>query len=426
MSDCSICCEKFNRSNHKEVTCSFCDYVSCRSCIQQYLLSTSNDPHCMNCKNVWNREFIDSSCTKTFRNKQLKEHRENVLLNREKSLLPGTQHLVARKKRMNALNKLISEAEEELRRQKSNLLDLKYERDRLLRGGEVGEPEEKKTFVRKCPIENCKGFLSTRWKCDICENHVCPECNEKKEEGHECDPNAVETVKLLKKDSKPCPKCGEIHFRISGCSQMWCPSCHTAYNWNTGRIEHGVIHNPHYYEFQRSNGAARHGRNLGDIPCGGFPAVYEMRDRIDPRVHRTIYTIHNFISHVENYELRWTYGNVPDRPDNTDLRVKYLMDEISEDSLKKNIQKREKALEKKRDISNILRMFSDTGGDLMRQIVQEPKKLKEIEAIFENLKKYTNDVFDKIGHRYNNSTLYISKGWNLKNKSNRKVKDGES
>jgi hypothetical protein len=324
---------------------------------------------------------------------------------------------------MVALNKLIIEAEEEFQQQRRTLLDLKYERDGLMRGGEVEEPQEKKTFVRKCPIENCKGFLSTRWKCDICENHVCAECNEKKEEGHECDPDAVKTVKLLKKDSKPCPKCGEIHFRISGCSQMWCPTCHTAYNWNTGRIEHGIIHNPHYYEFQRTNGTTHHGRNLGDIPCGGFPTVYEMRNIIDPRVNRTIYTIHNFIAHVENYELRWTYGNVPDRPNNTDLRLKYLMDELSEDGLKKNVQKREKALEKKRDISNILRMFSDTGGDLMRQIVQEPEKLREIETIFTNLKTYTNDVFRKISSRYNNTSLYITKDWQLKSNSSRN--DGE-
>ncbi len=83
--------------------------------------------------------------------------------------------------------------------------------------------EEKKTFVRKCPVTDCRGFLSSRWKCDLCKNYVCPDCNEiKNGDDHVCDPNAVETINLLKKDTKPCVKCGTMIFKISGCSQMWC------------------------------------------------------------------------------------------------------------------------------------------------------------------------------------------------------------
>lgn len=411
--DCSICCETFNKRNHKKVDCPFCDFVSCRSCVQQYILGSSNDPHCMNCKNVWNREFIDDSCTKIFRNGELKKHREKILLEREKCMLPETQHLVVREKQVRSIGKLIKEAEQELHRQQVHIQALTRQQSVIRNGGTVEEAKEKKQFVRKCPIEDCKGFLSTRWKCDICDNYVCSECNEKKEENHECDPNAVETVKLLNKDSKPCPKCGTIHFKINGCSQMWCPSCHTAYNWNTGMIEKGVIHNPHYYEFQRNHGT--NARNLGDIPCGGFPTIYEMRNAINPRAEEfhEIYKIHNLIAHIENYELRWNYRDVPERVDNTDLRVRYLMNELSEEEFKKTIQKREKALEKKRDLHNILRMFVDTGSDLMRQLVQDTYRYDEIVQIFRNLHNYTNITFEKIKDRYNNVSLYINKEWKL-------------
>jgi hypothetical protein len=367
----------------------------------------------MNCKNVWNREFIDDSCTKIFRNGELKKHREKILLEREKCMLPETQHLVVREKQIRSVGKLIREAEQEFHRQQLHIQELIRQQSVLRNGGTVEEAKEKKQFVRKCPIEDCKGFLSTRWKCDICDNYICSECNEKKEENHECDPNAVETVKLLNKDSKPCPKCGTIHFRISGCSQMWCPSCHTAYNWNTGKIEKGIIHNPHYYEFQRNHGT--NGRNLGDIPCGGFPTIYEMRNVIDPRDERfyEIYKIHNLIAHIENYELRWNFRDVPERVDNTDLRVKYLMNELSDEEFKKTIQKREKALEKKRDLNNILRMFVDTGSDLMRQLVQDTYRYDEIVQIFRNLHNYTNITFEKIKDRYNNVSLTINKEWKL-------------
>jgi len=412
---CSICCENFNKRNHKEVSCPFCDFVSCRKCIQIYLLSSTNDPHCMKCKNAWNREFVDVSCTKIFRNKDLKNHRENVLLEREKCRLPETQHLVVREKRIRSVNILINEAQDELARQREHIRNLQNEIDFLRGGGQPEELVEKKQFVRKCPTEDCKGFLSTRWKCDICENNICSECNEKKDEEHVCDPNAVATVKLLKKDSKPCPKCGTIHFKISGCSQMWCPSCHTAYNWNTGRIEQGIIHNPHYYEFQRNNATANPGRNLGDIPCGGFPTLYEMRNAFNVRETRnvTIFRIHELISHIENYELRWNYRNIPEQVNNSDLRVKFLMNELSEEDFGRIIQQREKALEKKRDIYNILRMFVDTGSDLFRQLIQDRSKLTEIEGIFENLKKYTNTIFENIRMRYNNQSIFIHRGWKL-------------
>ena len=96
MECCQVCCEKINKINHKKVKCPFCDLTSCRVCSQRYILSSFEDPHCMGCKTRWDREFIDSFCTVKFRNKDLKLHRENVLLEREKALMPATQPEVER------------------------------------------------------------------------------------------------------------------------------------------------------------------------------------------------------------------------------------------------------------------------------------------------------------------------------------------
>lgn len=439
--DCQICCETFNRQNHKKVECPFCDFVTCRSCTQQYLLTSANDAHCMGCKKAWNREFVDSSCTKTFRNKEYKLHRENILLQREKCLLPESQIHVARRRQSKEVQKLLEEAEEELERQRNYCEELRIQIINLRNGGPVvnddgeGPSQEKKQFVRKCPVEDCKGFLTTRWKCEVCDNNICSKCNEIKKDGeeHECNPDSVKTVELLKKDTKPCPKCGTLHFKISGCNQMWCPSCHVAYNWNTGKIETGIIHNPHFYEFQRRGGGG--GRNHGDIPCGGMPTVYEMTnyfgrapynyynrtaaDRNDPLV--IIHDIHRQLSHITNYELRYNYRE-QNVVNNLDLRVKFLMNELSEEEFKKIIQQREKKYEKLRDMRTILTMISDTGGDLMRQLIQEviPASGKDIKTkvaekieILEELREYTNTVFHTIHKRYSNRTLIIDKNWNL-------------
>ena len=434
MVDCEICCEKFNLQNHKKVECAFCDYKSCRTCVQRYLTSTINDPHCLSCKKEWNREFVDANCTKTFCNKELKQHRENILLEREKSFLPQAQEDCRRRKQAIEIQKQIITLQENIKNQRLMIDTLEHNRLVLLQGNDIDNtddeagPSEKKTFVRKCPVENCRGFLSTKWKCELCENKICSKCNEiKNTEDHTCDPNNVQTVNLLKKDTKGCPSCGTLINKSSGCSQMWCPNCHTAFNWNTLKIEKGVIHNPHFYEFQRRNGRVEGAnRNIGDIPCGGLPDMVEINTFFDkkppPAVHRygyyrgsqrpaelnldqvQIYDIHRLINHLENHEFRWEFRNGVlnvNEGDLRELRIKYLMNEIDENTWKKNLQQSEKKLSKLRDVYNILRMFSITSSDLLRQLVIKDISIQDCIVEVTALRDYVNNQLYTIKSRYN-------------------------
>jgi hypothetical protein len=83
--------------------------------------------------------------------------------------------------------------------------------------------KEKRKFIRKCPKDNCKGFLSTALKCEICGYYSCKDCRELKgkteeeKNNHVCDKSILESVKLLEKDSKECPKCSAMIFKIDGC-----------------------------------------------------------------------------------------------------------------------------------------------------------------------------------------------------------------
>lgn len=444
MGDCAICCETYNLKNHKKVQCSFCDFASCRTCVQQFLLSTSNDPHCMECKNAWNREFVDLNCTKGFRNKDLKSHRETILLEREKCLLPQSQAAAARRKQEMNMQKLIHDSRVELDAQRRRLEQQRQAHDNLINQlyrmqatGETAAPEgssssTKKTFVRKCPIENCKGFLNDKWSCGLCSAKICKHCNEPNEgEGHVCDPNNVETVTMLNKDTKPCPACGTMIFKISGCNQMWCPDCHTAFDWRSGRIETGVIHNPHFYEFQRRMGGGQATRNLADIPCGGIPTIAEVvfflspesataNPRLMPRVamhgpahnlpkdsspeHRKIYNIHQTIFHMQQVEIP-QHRMVA--PDNSDLRVSYLLDQITEEQWKRTLQQREKKAEKNRDITNVLEMYVNAGGDYLRQLVRRDVSVEETIAFFRELVSYYNNAMIAISNRYNCVIPYI-------------------
>ncbi len=144
----------------------------------------------------------------------------------------------------------------------------------------ASKPKSAHAFIHKCPAVGCAGFLKKEtWRCGICEAQACKECHEIMTgagAGHSCNPDILESVKALAKESKPCPKCAAAISKISGCDQMWCTQCQTAFSWRTGAIETVIIHNPHYFEWRRNHGGVP--RAPGDIPCN---AREHIRDNLD-------------------------------------------------------------------------------------------------------------------------------------------------
>ena len=301
-------------------------------------------------------------------------------------------------------------------------------------------PSTRRAFVKKCPVEDCRGFLSTQWKCELCENKICPRCNEiKNSDDHECIQSNVDTVNLLKKDTKGCPSCGTLINKSSGCSQMWCPSCHTAFNWNTLKIEKGIIHNPHFYEYQRRTGStAGANRVAGDIPCGGLPGMNELtvffgkngdnhrpRNNYYARHYRPgdltpeqteIFDIHQLINHLENHEFRWEFRGIEEANTHEhqyrELRIRYLMGEISGIQWKKSLQQIEKKVSKTRDVYNVLRLFTITSSDLMRQMVVNEIQVENFIIETKALRDYVNETFREIHSRYNCVVNPIRDSWN--------------
>jgi hypothetical protein len=83
----------------------------------------------------------------------------------------------------------------------------------------VKAEDSKKNYIRNCPNNSCRGFINEEWKCGLCGTKICKKCFEQVEDekSHKCDPNIIETNKLIAKDSKPCPKCNCLITKLSGC-----------------------------------------------------------------------------------------------------------------------------------------------------------------------------------------------------------------
>jgi hypothetical protein len=169
--DCSVCCERVTKKN--QVACHYCDYVACKSCAKRFLLDSVN-PLCMNCKKPWNREMISEKFGKTFVAKEYKQKRERDLFETEKALLPETQEIATRQKRLKEINKEILFVQEHLR-------ELKRQKRIFEAGGEIVTPEKKTSTgpIIKCPVETCRGFVnSDNHTCGICDTKICKDCRE--------------------------------------------------------------------------------------------------------------------------------------------------------------------------------------------------------------------------------------------------------
>jgi hypothetical protein len=375
--DCVVCCEPYYRTRIA-VYCEFCQFESCTSCVETYLLSQT-DAHCMNCKKNWDRRSLNKKMKKVFLNKKYKEHRGNVLFDRERALLPSTQAAIELQ------NKLEAELAE-INFRKLRIVEELYE---LKNGTSRHEVRE---FTRPCASNNCNGFISENYICGICKTETCKSCFEIKKRSHKCDPNLVENVMTLKKETIPCPKCAARIYKISGCDQMFCTVCHDVFSWKTGRSTIGIIHNPHYYEWRRST--KQHiARADGDIQCGrildeNFALIFDPIN--ENRIRELL--------HIREVELPHFATNAIRR--NHNLRIGFLKNRYDENGFKKLIQKNEKEYEKKNEYRELLTMFIAAATDIYFRVVDHEPLTYESELI--SLMNYVNSILAEI------SSLYVS------------------
>ena len=457
---CTVCIDPFTKQPHrKQAKCPYCDVKACTSCTQKYLMSITEDPHCMGCRKAWDREVLDSIVLTTWLNGEYKTHRENILLDRERSRLPAAQLIIERQKRVEEehmpirenLLRQITEKEHEINVLRQSLWLQMRICEALNRGEDpyapggfmnrdgtaTGTPaaqakEDRRVFTMPCPGATCRGFLSQAYKCGICDIYVCPECREIKgtdrDAPHTCNPDTVATVQRMKKECRPCPECGANIFRIEGCSMMWCTACNTPFDWNTGKkVVSGAIHNPHYFEFIRKTNGGFQPRTAGDIPCGAFlPNAYTF-DREVVRVFirpenkepaNRLYVALNTITHLQHVEIP-AFTNRAEDMDQTDINIQYLRNYITEQRWKQLLQQREKKRLKKDEIRQRIEAFVGTCVDIYGRLMQaaqnRDRKKGELSPILQE--SYTqlktligifNESMMEISKRYKCTVINIS------------------
>jgi len=299
----------------------------------------------------------------------------------------------------------------------------------------TGAATVKREFIMKCGADECRGFLSTAYKCGVCETWTCPDClvvlGKDKTVEHTCKPDMVESAKAIKAETQPCPKCAARIFKVDGCDQMWCTveGCNTAFSWKTGHVVTGVVHNPHYYEWLRRNGgAAGPAREVGDIPCGGIPNYWTLLQafraaRILPNESVQLELVHRNL--VEFGERLTGYPARMPQLLNKEINVEYLMNRITEAEWKRQLEFTEAKFDRKKEIGQILQTLVTAGADLMNQVANRCQSAlnKELQIALrvwltdtvlpelEGLRAYTNQAFKDLAVRNHMAVPQIADDW---------------
>lgn len=457
--DCPICCENYNNSTNKKITCLHgdCNFTACKSCVRTYLLSTTADPNCMNCKKEWNDKFVSSNLNKTFIEKEYKKHRKELLVEREISRLPETMNAAEKAKKITVeevKDKNIKAKITELNRQLNKLKEESTSIRRTIykiRNGSDNENTRRK-FIMACPNNTCRGYLSTQYKCDLCELFTCPHCLEiigySQNDPHTCDPNNVASAEMIKKDTKPCPQCGVRIHKIQGCNQMWCTQCKIAFDYATLKIDNGVVHNPHYYQHLQEVGQGVAPRNPQDILCGGLCSVHNLNSLIHNNLTENVFSstynnkshtdfinkilkVHRIISHFTYYELPRIRRAVREIGDTEKYRVFYILGQkdgkpYTKENLMRDIYSNDKSRKKNNCILHLYELVSVVGIETFKKFMDDrhlPNNSKNyIRMVYiklmelDNLRNYCNNEFAKISNTYNCRIAFITSDWNLNTK----------
>jgi len=390
----------------------------------------------MVCRKELSISFIEENTPKCFYNIEYRNKQANKLLSLEKSLLPATQDLFKIAMKREISMKIVNDITEKcrkLRKRKREIKDLMckltVEKHTILE--KINNEEDvgmndivtKKVYTIKCGVDDCRGYYNQEWVCGTCESKACSKCQvvlpeNSNDDKHKCNKDDLKSLRFLKKDTKHCPKCYVRIHKINGCDQMFCMECKTSFSWNTGKIETGRIHNPHYYQWQREQNNGIAPRVPGDIPvCGELPCINVLQVILMEKKQQFIYleNCHRLSAHLRATVLR----NLVEEPTEnlyTNLRVKYLMKHLDEKGWHRELKKHSKKIENQREVRNVVEMFVNSLDDTMHSFSRNrvPNLSKACHALME----YVNKQLAVIDNRYNLKSIYIKLNWTVSGKKN--------
>tara|TARA_B110001450_G_scaffold18786_1_gene17233 strand:- start:11793 stop:12440 length:648 start_codon:yes stop_codon:yes gene_type:complete len=207
---------------------------------------------------------------------------------------------------------------------------------------------------------------------------------------------------------------------------MWCPHCHTFWNWDTERIIESRGNNPHNPDHRAflTNGNQRQPnrlhREVDDIPCGGIPdgiVVHNafIRDSIAinhlsvfaPIVIDALECIHLSQRMRHRYPLTWN-AHECFRP----VRISFILGDVTRAMYMISMERMERTFEFRREVGYALELFVLAGADIFQRlcsgnddIVSACFELNVLRDIIDERMMYIEGIFQR-------KTPRLQQNWN--------------
>jgi hypothetical protein len=286
--------------------------------------------------------------------------------------------------------------------------------------------DTRKKFIMACPFQGCKGFLSTAYKCGLCEKYTCKDClMVKSGDDHVFVESDKLSAKSIREDTKPCPKCHERIFKIDGCDQMFCMArdeagrvCEAVWSWRTGEETPGVIvHNPHAFALQRERGYVP--RNAGDVHCGGMPEIHPILQlirhimKIFPEEVRSSLGLQQFNSEVQTLYRRLNehvqyevprYRNIVRRHPEVMRRnrISYILTSLSKEDFADLQYRTEKDYQKSLEMLHTLELISVCGIEMFQSLIQDTPSVVLYNDCMQAHPDYTHELIQNLRGKISN------------------------
>ena len=432
--ECIICCD--DMTIESIIQCNYCHQTCCKECFKRYILESGLNVKCMHqsCKHQ-----IDFYSIIRLADLDIELYYSHLLFNIEQPKIVESEsaaesYMIALDKRSRLpFNPITGEYTGKITNQA--MIEywhvLNYHIGLCIQEYGIGyenydwdnakiQPKIiNKSF--RCPNSDCNGRVKDS-KCIVCCINVCMDCHEIIHgTDHTCNPDTIASIEFLNQDSRPCPVCSALIFKIEGCDQMFCTQCHTTFSWTTSRIETGFRHNPHYLDWIRQKRLENPNMiaQLEDVElipntvCNEYISYDDLKKCFHPSVWDTSFEIRKKLPKIDDiyYDLpseyhyclairnlhskilkiRSTIGNhmnIPE-PNNHDLRVKFISGLLDDVEFKKELYKRHLNYTKSKILFDIYEFVFHSAGDIFSNLsnAKSPYKNKITRQIYLELQR---------------------------------------
>ena len=355
--------------------------------------------------------------------------RRRELARTDETLLPETAEEATR---VREERRLVAEMDALAREIRTNgRVDLVPEyrrlRDAVVRAT-TGHGTSGRVLLSRCSVQGCPGFLAPHSDgtadlvvCQTCDARTCGRCGEDRGALHVCDENVVASRNAILRECKPCVRCHAPSVRTEGCPTMWCPHCHTFWNWDTERIieaRGSSPHNPDHRAFLLAS-QRRARREIDDVPCGGLPdgiVVHNavVRDSLAinhlavfaPILIDALECIHLSQRMRHRYLLTW---NAPQhfRP----ARLAYVLGDLTRDAYETTLERTQRTLEFRREVGTALELLVFAGADVFQRLCAGEDDIVTACFALNALRELVDERMVFIGYAFQRKAPRLSNEW---------------